>query len=77
MNTSRPGSSKGTSRSGSGGEESMTGRTESWEGRTLAASGKRPLRRPTIDEFRRSQADKAIAQIEERYRRRLSIPKVR
>jgi hypothetical protein len=76
MNT-RSNGSKGSARSGSGGEDSMVGRTESWESRTLAASGKRPSRRPTIDEFRRSQADKAIALIEDRYRRGLSIPDVR
>ena len=46
--------------------------------RTLTASGSPlPQRRLTIDEYRRAQADRAIAKIEERYRRGLSIPDVR
>ena len=56
----------------------MTARTQGWEARTLAASGK-PLERQslTVDEYRRSKADRAIARIEERYRRGLTIPDVR
>ncbi len=53
---------------------SMTRRTDSVAARTLTASG-RPADR--IDQFRRQQADKAIARIEECYRHGLAIPEVR
>src|SRR5215213_4399165 len=84
-----PNSPSGSSHSGksaSGGEDSMTSRTQSWEGqtkrleaRTLTASGAtgRVYRGPTVAEFRRAQANKAHARIEECYRRGLAIPDVR
>jgi hypothetical protein len=42
---------------------------------SLTASATKPAN--PIEEFRRQQADRAIAKIEERYRRGLSIPDVR
>jgi hypothetical protein len=55
--------------SGNKTEDSMTTRTQGWEARTLSASGRPPQRTQTVEEYRRAQADKAIARIEERYRR--------
>ena len=63
-------------RSGTGAEESLTGKTESWESRTLTATGS-AYRGLTVEQFRRAQADKAHARIEECYRRGLAIPDVR
>ena len=70
MSTSKNGST------GSGGEDSMTARTQSWEARTQSVTGS-AYRGPTVAEFRRAQADKAHARIEECYRRGLAIPDVR
>jgi hypothetical protein len=67
-------SSKGSS--GSGAADSMTARTQSWEARTLTVTGI-AYRGLTVAEFRRAQADKAHARIEECYRRGLAIPDVR
>jgi hypothetical protein len=43
---------------------------------TLTASAA-PARRTSIEQYRRQQADRAIARIEECYRRGLAIPQVR
>lgn len=60
--------------------DSMTGETQGWEGRTTRLSvvgSARQNSRTGIDAFRRSQADQAIARIEEAYRRGLAIPDIR
>jgi len=54
----------------------MAGTTQSMTARTEAMTlGARP--RQTSAQYRRQQADRAIARIEECYRRGLAIPQVR
>jgi hypothetical protein len=58
--------------------DSMTSRTHGWEAQTVAVTASAPYPpRQSIDEYRRKKADRAIAHIEDRYRRGLSIPDVR
>ena len=57
--------------------DSMTSRTQGWDARTTRPEAVGPRPRRTVEEFRRGQADKAIARIEECYRRGLAIPDIR